>query len=165
MNLITMHAVGLARCGNWTLLDALEVRARALREPTFAGMSHATGSVALLGYLDGPRSDAGTGTARCPECDGDGEIEIIGATGRTKYTDCPWCDGEGEVDADELDRAESHSTPSDCRRWTTLNGDTIEVDADGRGHRCWMSIADAARIIAEYSPLVSKLANSTQEVE
>lgn len=162
MNLITMHAVGLARCGNWKLLDALEVRARASREPTFAGLAHATGSVAMLGYLDEDRQDAGSDPMRCPECEGDGEIEIIGASGRTKYTDCPWCDGEGEVDGEDLDLADAYISPAQCRRWATLNGDTIEVDFDYLSQNCWMSIADATRVIAEYSRLVSALTTTTQ---
>ncbi|MFN3310116.1 MAG: hypothetical protein ACK40R_00220 [Thermomonas sp.] len=163
MNRITMHAVGLARCGNWKLLDALEVQARASREPAFAGMCHATGAVAVLGYLDGPRDEAMAGAVRCPECDGDGEIEIMGATGRSTYTDCPWCDGEGEVDPDELDRALASATPGECRRWTTLNGDAIEVDVDLIGTGSWMSIAEATRVISEYTKLVTKLARSQQE--
>ena len=77
MNPITMHAVGLARCGNWRLLDALEVRARARTEATFAGMMHAPGSVALLGYLDAQRADADPGSVDCPECDGDAEQFMV----------------------------------------------------------------------------------------
>ena len=165
MNAITLHAIGLARCGSWKLLDALEVRERAHREPTSAGMAHAPGSVALLGYLGAPRHDAGVGTVPCPECEGDGEIEITGATGRTRYSDCPWCDGEGEADADAMDRSDTYTHASECRRWASLNGDPVEVNVDAIGTGCWMSIAEATRVIAEYTGLVSKLANTAQAVQ
>lgn len=158
MNAITLHAIGLARGGNWRLLDALEVSTRSRREPTFAGMVHATGSVALLGYLDSERTGVIDGTVCCPDCDGDGEVEIVGATGRVKYTDCPWCDGDGKVDAADVDAADREVALAECRRWTTLNGDPVEVDPDTISRSCWMSFEDAARVIAEYTGLVAKLA-------
>lgn len=159
MNTITLHAIGLARCGSWRLLDALEVRARAKAEPTLAGMAHAPGAIALLGYADAPSHHRSGGTIECPECEGDGEIEVLGATGRSKTTDCPWCDGDGEIDntAGYYD-SNAHVDVMQVKRWATLNGEPTEADPDKFSSSCWMSIDDATRVIAEYTGLVNRLA-------
>ena len=159
MNPITMHAVGLARCGNWKLLDALEVLERARTEPTFAGMAHAPGAIALLGYIDTGRNDRNAGEMECPECDGTGEVEIIGATGRSRTTYCPWCDGDGDIDgSDSYYDSNAYVEVAQIRRWTTLNGELVEADPDGFSRSCWMSISEASQTLAEYTGLVNRLA-------
>lgn len=156
MNAITLHAVGLARYGQWQLLDALEVRARANADPSFAGMAHAPGAIALLGYVAGLGEDRSGGASECPECEGDGEFEVFGATGRSTTIDCPWCDGEGESDGPGHSHAYVGATQ--IKRWTTLNGEPAELDPERFSRSCWMSISDATRVISEYTGLVNRLA-------
>ncbi len=165
MNAITLHAIGLARSGQWRLLDALEVIVRARSNGNIAGILHAPGSIPALGLI----ADDHDGTAdancnvECPECDGDGEIQVEGATGRSTYIDCPWCDGDGRVDQrDATCNVYPNKNPKECKSWSTLNGGHI-ADPGMMASDYWTSVASAHRIVKEYSGLVEALCGERSE--
>lgn len=158
MTPLELHAIALARAGQWQLLDALEVVARARTEAAFAGMLHTPGDLALLGYLV-EVADAHGGEAPCPECDGDGEVEVVGATGRSRYMDCPWCDGAGTVDAEARITEMRGASQEQVREWRTLSGEVVPALPWRMGSSPgWLSPRQAERIVADYRPLVERLA-------
>lgn len=163
MNALELHAMALARGGWWGLLDALEVVARARVEPTFAGMLHAPGSLALLGYAEGDTRSTDGETIECSECDGTGDVEVVGATGRTKEVDCPWCDGDGRVDPEDVDLEPVLAMPCDVKVWRTLDGEPAEAPPEHifdrlGGMANWTSAPDALLIVEGYRRLVERLA-------
>lgn len=149
-----LHAIGLARCGEWSLLDALEVEARATAEPKLAGILHARGSPGLLGYC----ADEVKGEpSKCEECDGDGEVIANGSTGREKWVCCPWCGGSGEPD--ESEPAPAMVGISRVKVWKDFGGHKVKESEHGfSGAAGWIDRAKSAAIIREYSGLVERLA-------
>jgi hypothetical protein len=156
VNALTLHAAGLARGGDWRLLDALELVTRVRVESGLAGMVHLRGCPALLGYFDQDGPSLGDeGEVQCAECGGDGEVAAMGNSGREKYVSCPWCDGEGTVDIeDAIEQRQRHCLPSQVNAWRTINGETVESVVVNGG---WISVLEATQIVAEYKPLVAKL--------
>lgn len=147
---LTRLGVARARTGDWSLLDALEVRVRTATEPGFAGIAHAVGCEAIAGYVTVDTFDAKRPRAYldCPACDGDGRIDAYGANGRLYTVECPECDGDGEVRAEDIE-ADSTAYVSDVRTWRTLSGEARELDDDTR-ERCsrnWMNHSKALNVI------------------
>jgi hypothetical protein len=164
---LTRLGVARARAGDWTLLDALEVRARSVSEPGFAGIAHAVGCEALAGYVIVDSYDPKRPRAYfdCPACDGEGRIDAYGANGRLYNVECPECDGDGELSADDVDTDDS-TFVSDVRTWRTLSGEARDLDEDTR-ERCsrhWMNHSKAHAVIAKAtSELVQSAAPATEQ--
>jgi hypothetical protein len=140
MNLITRTAVDRARGGNWELLDALEIVARHRENPCAIGILHRPGSECWVGYARGPGDSS---DEVCGFCEGDGEVDVVGANGRTRYIDCPECDGSGGEDS-----GTGALTADDVARWKTLSGEPVEP-VEGIMPRGFVTVTAAKKIIAD----------------
>ena len=153
MTALMLHAIGLARCGEWLLLDSLEVVARAKDEPKLAGVLHVRGSATLLGYAVGEVADEPS-DCKCEECEGDGEITVEGATGKETWVRCPWCYGDGYTR--ESDAVASRFDSAFVKSWKTLDGNVVKGDFDKASG--WIDRATAKKTVDDYTKIVERLA-------
>lgn len=137
MNQITLKAIARARLGDFSILDALELICRHKSNDDVIGISHAIGCEVRLGIAT-PAKGEQVPLPDCDFCEGDGEVAVEGANGRTRYVSCPECDGF----------CSSHDPASqgfgDVARWTDLNGNGNFKDIGSFG---FMSISQALAIV------------------
>lgn len=130
--------------GDWLLLDCLELidRRNAGEDSACAVMRWCGHSI--IGYAS---DDVGEGEGDCPFCDGDGECEVEGANGRSRYVSCPECWGDGVLKLEK-----GGSIPSEAERltWRDLNGEPVSLDAPASGIMPrFFAMHEAADIVAK----------------
>lgn len=143
MDNLNCHALALARQGNWTLADLIEVASREWEEG-FVGIFHVPGDRPLLGYsLRDPNEPE-----ECLACDGEGRIRCDCCG---QWTDCDECDGSGEADTARPNEV------GDVNTWRTFDGEAVEVTFQAR-REFFVAAESAVASVGEYRRLVAWLA-------
>jgi hypothetical protein len=151
MDALTKKAVAEAREGRWGLLDAMELIERAGTDCTVVCLAHQVGDLALIGHCEGGGDDGDSevgGDVVCTFCDGEGDLQVEGKSGRIRTVTCPDCEGHGLVDRDDADLTSSDDR-GEVTHWRRLNGERFEFDL--AVSTCFirtMTIAQARDILA-----------------
>lgn len=128
MDAMQHYAMARARNGDWSLANAMELVALHKQDAGVVLIAQYGGRAIIgIGDLPGITDNGHTLTRDCGECEGHGDIEVEGASGRVRNVECPWCGGTGEEDCDGDDFDDFDDDEATSLRWQTLDGTPVTL--------------------------------------
>lgn len=128
MDALQHYAMARARAGDWSVANAMElVELHKQDSEVVLIAQHGGRAIIGIGDLPGISDNGHTLTRDCGECEGHGDIEVEGASGRMRNVECPWCCGTGEEDCDDDDLDDFDDDEATSLRWQTLDGTPVTL--------------------------------------
>lgn len=133
MDALQHYAMARARAGDWGVANAMELVELHKQDSDVVLIAQHDGRAIIgIGYLPDLAETSHTYTRDCGECEGDGNLEVEGASGRTRKVECPWCCGTGEEDCEDCDDDDDDEggDESPSVQWQTLDGEPVTLADD-----------------------------------